>query len=312
MALQNKQKNFRIASFLPAATEMACALGLIKDLVGVSHECDFPPEVKQKPVVVRCAMDLSSLNLKEIDKAVSSRIGQGQSVYALDEKALQEAAPDLILTQDLCQVCAPSGNEASQVLQAMTPKPEILFQTPHSFEDILKDLLALGDRTGTRARAEELVENARKRIDQVVSITMKLPLVKVFFMEWVDPVYCGGHWVPEMLQWAGGKDDFGRPGADSVRVDWQEVTRYDPDVLFISPCGFNAEAARDQASALRSRPGWEGLSAVKNGRVFALDGNSYFARPALRLVEGVELLTHLIHPESIAWKGPANGFLKVL
>lgn len=303
--------SLRIASFLPSATEMVCALGLVDHLVGVSHECDYPPEVKGKPVVVKCAMDLASLNLNQIDKAVSERVGQGGSVYAVDEAEIHKAAPTLIITQDLCQVCAPSGNEATQVLKSMNPKPEILWQTPHSFEDVLKDLVTLGEKTDTADRAEKLVEEMRQRVAQVSSITTKLYPVKVFFLEWVDPVYCGGHWVPQMLQWAGGVDGISRSGVDSVRIPWEEVTGFNPEVLIVSPCGFNTKDALKQGELLKSRPGWASLSAVKTGKVYAVDANAYFAKPGPRLADGVELLAHLIHPELFSWQGPAGAFAKI-
>ena len=304
-------RQLRIASFFPSATEMVCDLGLTDRLVGVSHECDYPPEVKGKPVVVHCAMDLASLNLAQIDKAVSERVGQGGSVYAVDEAAIRRASPNLIVSQDLCQVCAPSGNEATQVLKSLEPKPEILWQTPHSFEDVLKDLSALGEKTGTAEKAGQLVKDARQRIEKVKAATAGLPKAKVFFMEWVDPVYCGGHWVPEMIGWAGGSDEISKPNVDSVRIPWEEVVRYNPDVLVVSPCGFGTKDALKQAEQLKSRPGWKGLSAVQKGRVFAVDGNSFFARPGLRLVMGMEILAHLFHPEAWAWMGPSNAFAPV-
>jgi|SRR5581483_3798781 len=304
-------KDPRIACFLPAATEMICALGLIDQLVGISHECNYPPEVKGKPVVVHCAMDLASLNLDQIDKAVSERVGQGGSVYAVDEKAIRQASPNLIVTQDLCQVCAPSGNEATKVLRSMVPKPEILWQTPHSFEDVLKDLLVLGEKTGTLPRAEKLVAEAREEVKRIASITTQLKPVKAFFMEWVDPIYCGGHWVPEMMNWAGGMDEISKPNVDSVRIPWGEVIRFDPEVLIVSPCGYETKDAVKQAELLKSRPGWKEMNATRIGRVYAVDANSYFARPGLRLVQGVKILAHLIHPELFPWKGPADAFAKI-
>ena len=312
MTFQNKPlEGLRIASFLPASTEMVCALGLGDRLVGISHECDYPPEVKGKPIVVKCAMDLASLNLDQIDKAVSERVGQGGSVYAVDEAEIRKAAPTLVITQDLCQVCAPSGNEATQVLKSINPKPEILWQTPHSFEDVLSDILALGAKTGTDERARKLVEEMRQRVEKVPSLTAKLSPVRVFFLEWVDPVYCGGHWVPQMLQWAGGVDGISRSGVDSVRIAWEEVVRFNPEVLIVSPCGFSTKDALQQADLLKSRPGFGDLAAVKAGRVYAVDANAYFAKPGPRLADGVELLAHLIHPELFSWQGPAGAFAKV-
>jgi len=262
-------------------------------------------------VVVRCAMDLASLNLAQVDKAVSERVGQGQSVYAVDEKLLKEAAPNLIVTQDLCQVCAPSGNEVTQVLKTLSPKPEILWQTPHTLEDVLNDLIMLGEKTGTRDKAEKLMQQAWQKVEKISSAAASLPPVRVFFMEWVDPVYCGGHWVPDLIKWAGGMDPVSKPGVDSVRVPWEKVVEINPEVLIVAPCGFGAKTALTQAELLKSRPGYSNLSAVKNNRVWAVDANSYFARPGLRLVTGLEILAHLFHPETFAWNGPADAFFKV-
>ncbi len=290
---------------------MVCDLGLIDQLVGVSHECDYPAAVKTKPVVVHCAMDLAILNLQQIDEAVSARVGQGQSVYAVDEEAIKKVKPNLIITQDLCQVCAPSGNEATQALKSLVPKPEFLWQTPHSFENVLSDLIALGEKTGTLDKAKQLVDRATMRIEAVKTKTKNLATVKVFFMEWVDPIYCGGHWVPEMIGWAGGVDGISKPNVDSIRIAWEDVLKLDPDVLIVSPCGYNTQRSLEQAEQLKSRTGWNDLKAVKNKRVYAVDGNSYFARPGLRLVDGVELLAHLIHPESFDWKGIPDAFAAV-
>ncbi|HTA75566.1 MAG TPA: cobalamin-binding protein [bacterium] len=304
--------DLRIACFLPSASEMVCDLGLIDNLVGISHECDYPAQVKEKTVVVRCAMNLESLNLDQIDKAVTERARQGQSIYAVDEVAIQKVKPNLIITQDLCQVCAPSGNEATQALKTLVPKPEFLWQTPHSLEDVLKDLLALGEKTGTLDKAQKLVAQARQRIRDVFSQTKALTPVKVFFMEWVDPIYCGGHWVPEMIGWAGGLDTIAQPNVDSIRIAWEEVVRWNPEVLIVSPCGYNTAKSLQQAELLKARPGWNDLKAVQNKRVYAVDGNAYFARPGLRLVDGTEILAHLLHPEVCAWNGPVDAFATVL
>lgn len=305
------REDLRIASFLPAATEMVYALGLGDHLVGVSHECDHPPQAKDKPVVVRCSMDLASLGLAQIDQAVAERVGNGGSVYAVDEEVLRKVSPTLILTQDLCQVCAPSGNEAAQVLRSLVPPPEVLWQKPHSFNDVLGDILALGERTGTRDRAEALAAGMKERVRAVQAAVRGLTPPRVFFMEWVDPVFGGGHWVPEMLSWAGGMDALARTGSDSVRVPWERILEWDPQALVVSPCGFNAAQALEQAKTLSARPGWKGLSAVKAGKVFAVDANRYFAKPGPGLAEGVELLAHLLHPEVFPWTGDPGAFLPV-
>ena len=302
----------RLISFLPAATEMAFALGLGDLLSGVSHECDFPAGAKSKPVVVKAALPLEKMSLKEIDITVAQRIGSGQSLYVVDERLLEEIAPTHILTQELCHVCAPSGNEITRALAALPVKPQVLYFTPHGIEEIFDNLRTLGAATERQAKAEELIASLRKRLEKVAEQTRKIShRPRVFVLEWVDPYYCCGHWVPEMVELAGGEDGLGRKGKDSIRVSWEDIADWAPEVLIISPCGFNTEKAVAQATQLLQQPGWRDLPAVRNGRVFAVDANAYFARPGPRVVDGVELLAHLIHPEIFEWEGPADAFEKI-
>jgi iron complex transport system substrate-binding protein len=302
----------RLISFLPAATEMVYALGLGDRLVGVSHECDFPAAAKTKPVVVKAALPLETMTLREIDVTIAQRIGSGQSLYEVDERLLTQLAPTHILTQELCHVCAPSGNEITRVLAALRVRPEIIWFTPHSIEEIFGNLRDLGAATGTSAKAEEIITVARARLQKVAALAEKATRrPRVFCLEWIDPYYCCGHWVPKMVELAGGNDALGRKGKDSVRIPWAEIVEWAPEVLIVSPCGFNTEKAVAQAEQLLQQPGWSDLPAVRNGRVFAVDANAYFARPGPRVVEGVELLAHLIHPEIFEWNGPPEAFQKV-
>jgi iron complex transport system substrate-binding protein len=301
----------RIVSFLPAATEMIYLLGLQDQLVGRSHECDYPPQVRDKPVIVDCALDLSALSLAEIDVAVTRQLAAGNSLYKVDEATLRTAAPDLLVTQNLCQVCGPAGNEVIQVLKTMPAPPRIVWQTPRSFDEMLDAVRTLGIETGTQEKAENWIEGAVARIHAIASTTVGLEKIRVSFLEWVDPVFCGGHWIPQMLEWAGGVDRNSRHGTDSIRIAWPDVLDYQPDVIVIAPCGFNTVKARQQAVLLQQRAGWSELPAVRSGRVYAVDANAYFARPGPRLVEGVELLAHLIHPATFAWSGPADAFCLV-
>jgi iron complex transport system substrate-binding protein len=299
----------RIVSFLPSATEMVCALGLADQLVGVTHECDYPEEVKRKPVVVRSAIPTEKMSPKEIDAAVSDRIRSGASLYLVEEELLQKLAPDLILTQNLCQVCAPSGNEISQVLKSLSRKPEILWMTPKSLAEIEDNLRELGQATGRTKEAERLIALGRARLQRLVVTTRDLaPRPRVFCMEWIDPVYCSGHWMPEMVELAGGVDLLSRKGEDSVRISWDEVVKWAPEVLIVAPCGFHLDRVLEQAPQLFRSAGWSGLPAVRQGRVYAVDANSYFARPGPRVMDGTELLAHLIHPELFPWKGAKNAF----
>jgi iron complex transport system substrate-binding protein len=302
----------RLISFLPAATEMAFALGLGDRLFGISHECDFPAAAKTKPVVVKAALPLETMSLREIDVTVAQRIGSGQSLYEVDEQLLTQLAPTHILTQELCYVCAPSGNEITRALATLPVKPEILWFTPHSIEEIFGNLRDLGAATGTTARAEEIIAAARARLQKIAALAEKAPRrPRVFCLEWIDPYYCCGHWVPEMVELAGGDDVLGRKGKDSVRIPWEKIAAWSPEVLIVSPCGFSTEKAIGQAEQLLQQPGWSDLPAVRNGRVFAVDANAYFARPGPRVVDGVELLAHAIHPEIFEWNGPPGAFQKI-
>ena len=310
----------RIVSFLPSATEMVCALGLDDALVGITHECDYPESVKAKPIVVRNVLPVEQMSQREIDVAVAQRLREGKSLYQIDEQLLASLDPDLILTQNLCQVCAPSGNEVSQVLKALPREPDVLWMTPRSIAEIFQNLHDLGMAVGQVERAEKIISNCRARMEDLRTQTSSLQHPRVTCMEWLDPVYACGHWVPEMVKIAGGADEIGADGGESVRVDWKTLASWAPEVLVLMPCGFNLQHTMKQVSAhlgpysllsAEDRAIFFDLPAVRTDRVYAVDANSYFARPGPRVVEGTELLAHLIHPERFAWHGPANAYLKV-
>ena len=304
--------NLRIVSFLPAGTEMVCALGLGENLVGISHECDYPPEVRAKPVVVRPALPLEGLSQREIDVQVTLRLRDGLSLYEVDERQLRELEPDLIITQDLCQVCAPSGNEINRAIQLLRKKPRVLHLTPRSLDGIFDNVMEFGRATDRLQTAEALVAAMRNRLNGIAEIaTRAARRPRVFCMEWIDPVYCSGHWVPEMVELAGGMDSLARKGTDSVRIPWEEVRRWAPEILVVMPCGYALGKVLELAPQLLAYPGWAELPAVKLGQVYAVDANSYFARPGPRVVEGTELLACLIHPELFQWNGPENACARI-
>lgn len=305
-------RELRIISFLPAATEMIFALGLGDRLVGVSHECDYPAEARTKPVVVRPALPIETMSLHEIDVAVSARIRSGQSLYEVDERQLRELRPTLIVTQNLCQVCAPSGNEVAQVLRSLESKPEIVWLTPKSLAGVEENIRDLGRATDRLAQAEEVIAAGRQRLDHVRKCMSRATTQpRVFCLEWVDPLYCSGHWVSEMVKMAGGVDELSRAESESVRIAWADVQRWAPEVLIVMPCGFKLAQAVEQTKPLAARAGWHELPAVRSGRVFAVEANAYFARPGPRLIDGTELLAHLIHPELMPWHGSADAFARV-
>jgi iron complex transport system substrate-binding protein len=300
---------------------MVCALGMEDQLVGITHECDYPESVKSKPVVVRNVLPIESMSQSEIDRAVAERLREGLSLYQIDEELLTSLAPDLILTQNLCQVCAPSGNEVAQTLKALSREPEILWLTPQSIPEIFQNVIDLGNAIGQNEAAEKLVRNCRDRLEELRTRTSTLPnRPRVFCMEWLDPVYACGHWVPQQVKIAGGIDEIGSDGGESVRVSWESLAEWAPEVLVIMPCGFNLQQTMKQiwqhlgpygSVAPENRSAFLDLPAVRNNRVYAVDANSYFARPGPRVVEGTELLAHLIHPKEFSWSGPPGAFMKV-
>jgi iron complex transport system substrate-binding protein len=291
---------------------MVCVLGLEEKLIGLTHECDFPSSIKGKPVVVRSAIPVEQLSEPEIDAAVSGRLSAGLSVYQVDEILLKSLAPDLILTQDLCQVCAPSGNEVTQALNALPNKPEILWLTPRTLAEIADNLREVARATGTLERAEAWIATNFERLKQIESRASQAAVrPRVFCMEWLDPLYCSGHWVPEMVRIAGGIDQLSKQGSDSIRLSWEEVLNWAPEILILMPCGNHLEQVMELAPKLCSLPRWDEVPAVRNGKVYAVDASSYFARPGPRVIQGTELLAHLIHPELFRWEGSANAFRKI-
>ena len=291
----------RIVSFLPAATEITYALGAGADLVGRSHECDYPPEVKSLPVVSKPALPLDGLSQQEIDRAVATRLASGESLYQVDEKLLDELHPDLVLTQDLCQVCAPSGNELSRALRDMSHPPEVLWLTPRNIAEIEQNILSIGAATGREEVARRLVDANRQRIAAVRSAVQGAAR-RVVFLEWTEPLFCGGHWVPEMVAAAGGDDPLGQSGGDSRRMTWDDVASAEPELLIVAPCGYGLAEAITVAKRLPS---------VTDAEVYAVDANAYFARPGPRVAEGVELLGHIFHPDKIEWRSELRPWERV-
>ncbi len=282
----------RIVSFLPAGTEIVYALGAGDELVGRSHECDYPLDVLKLPIVSRPSLRLEGLSQEEIDRAVAARLGSGESLYEVDEKLLDALRPDVVVTQDLCQVCAPSGTELSRALRELASQPNVLWLTPQTISEIEDNILAVGDATGRRGEAERVIAANRARIGAVRDAVRGAPTRRVAFLEWTEPLFCAGHWVPEMIDAAGGHDPMGKSGADSQRMTWEEVRAAEPEIVIVSPCGYGLDAS---VALARTVPPIDGASIV------AVDANAYFARPGPRVAEGVELLAHLFHPERMTW-----------
>ena len=291
---------------------MAFALGLGDRLHGVSHECDFPVAARSKPVVVKRTLPVEQMSLAEIDAAVAAHLGAGASLYEVDDRLLERIAPTHILTQALCQVCAPSGNEITRALAALPVKPSVVWFTPSCLEDIFANIRELGDVAGAGARAEQLVADSKARLARVAERTRDVARrPRVSFLEWIDPYFCAGHWVPEMIEIARGEDALGRKGADSVRITIEEIVQWAPEIVIVSPCGFGVDAAAEQAAQLLRQPGIADLPAVRDDRVFAVNADAYYARPGPRVVDGTELLAHLFHPDRVEWRGGADAYRQV-
>jgi iron complex transport system substrate-binding protein len=288
----------RICSLLPGATEIACALGLADEIVGVSHECDFPAAALTKPVMVRSRIDPTIIGSGEIDRRVGDLLRSKQSLYALDEKLFKDSEPDIILTQGLCDVCALDYNDVVQAARSLPKDPRIVSLDPHCLADILNDLLRIGEATHRTRQAESLVQDLEGRIEAVRDRTSRSDSQpRVGCLEWFDPLYIAGHWVPEMVQIAGGNDIFGTAGEPSAKVEWGAVIAAMPEILILMPCGFDLDRAVRESSLLKNRAGWQTLPAVRDGRVFAVSGANYFSRPGPRLIDGLEILSQLVHPE---------------
>jgi iron complex transport system substrate-binding protein len=305
----------RIVSLLPSTTEIVYALELGDSLVGVTHECDYPEGARTKTVVTRSLLDHSISSSEEIDLAVNTQLHDGLSLYELDRALLAQLAPDLILTQALCEVCAVSFGEVERAVRDVTAEfggmaPRVLSLEPHGLDDILATISSVGAATGAAERAAQVVAALRARIERVrARAATAASRPRVACLEWVDPTFGPGHWLPELVELAGGEAGLGVAYANSRRITWHDVIAFAPEVIVVTPCGF--DLARTVTEALRvlpSRTGWAALPAVRRGHVYAVDGNAYFSRPGPRIVDSLELLAELIHPELFAGWGAQGAW----
>ncbi len=286
----------KIASFLPSATEIVFALDAGDWLVGVTDKCNYPPEAKSKPVVVTWTLNTDELSSAEIDDLVSKFLSEGGSLYRVDVEAIKASKPEIILAQSICNVCAASNPEVDVALKVV-PDAKVVWLNPSTVEDVLNDIVKVAEALGLKERGEKLSASLRQRLDAVKSKTLKVERrPRVWVAEWVDPPYCCGHWVPQMVEIAGGIEGLGKIGKPSRRICWYEVLDWQPEVIVLAPCGLSVEQTLRDAKALKRLPNWDELPAVKSGQVYAFDGD-YFTCPSLRLIDGVETLAHLLHPQ---------------
>lgn len=287
----------RIASLLASATEIVCALGLGDRLVGISHECDYPPEALSKPRLSRPRFDPSGLASGRIDAEVRRTMREYGSVYLVDGEMLAALRPDLILTQAVCEVCAVPTASAEEAAASLDYEPRILSLDAHDLEGILRTILDVGSAAGAHRQAERYVASLRRRIEAARQRVAGRPPARVLALEWLDPPFAPGHWVPEMVEAAGGAILFGRTGERSYELTWEELEGSDPDVLVVMPCGFGLEQSRADASQHAEKLHGVAARAIGSGRAYVVDASSYFNRSGPRVVDGIEMLAAILHPE---------------
>lgn len=282
-----------IVSLVPHATELLFALGLGPDVVGVTHECDYPPQAPKRPRVTRDVLP-AGLSAPEIDAAVRERTLEGQAIYELDRRALERLAPDLIVTQQLCPVCAVSYEEVAELARKLPSRPRVLALDPKTLGETLGDVRTVAEATDRREAGIGLVRDAASRIDRVKLAVRAQPRVRVAALEWLDPVYVAGHWTPQMIELAGGEDVLGLPGERSEVVTWDAVAGARPQVVVVMPCGYDAPRAGEEARTYLRE-----LAGLGAERIVAVNASAYFSRPGPRLIDGIELLGHILHPQRL-------------
>jgi len=298
----------RIVSLLPSATEIVAALGLADQLVGISHSCDFPPQILGKPVLTRPCLESKSLGSLEIDALIVQRVREGRSVYELDGEALKAADPDLILTQELCDVCAVGYRDVTLAIQPLEKRPEVLSLDPCFLGDVLRAIQGVAMAARIPEQAKPVVSGLRRRIERVAERAKEAEVrPRVACLEWLDPLYTAGHWVPELVELSGGRDVLAVKGEPSRKISWEQVVAAQPEVLVLMPCGFDIPRTLKELEIVTGRPGWGDLPAVKAGRAYAVNGQAYYNRFGPRLVEGLEFLAHLIHPDLFPKTPPATA-----
>ena len=301
----------RIVSLLPSATEILFGLGFDHEIVGVSHECDYPLRARTKTAVIqsRIPKDISPV---EIDRIVREYISRGESLYAVDSEILQELEPDLIITQDLCHVCAASPDDLAMALAKFDKRPEVLCLNPQDLRDVWRDILWVGEETKRSERAEKIVGMIGERVGELeIMMDAIEERPRVVLLEWLQPFYVGGHWVPEMIDRAGGVDVLGKAETPSFRVTEEAIIGAAPDVMIVAPCGYSKEQSRDEYLSLTFSPEWGNIPAVRHGRVYAMDANSYVSRPGPRLVTGMEAMAKAIHPYVKVRAGAEAALLRI-
>ena len=299
----------RIASLLPSTTEIVCALGLLQQLVGRSHECDFPPEVASLPALTEAKLDPRAES-RAIDDRVKQLVRDGLSIYRVDAERLRELAPSVVLTQEQCDVCAASPRDVEEALaQWIGARPRVVSLAPCTLADVWGDLVTVATALGVPERGKALARELASRLTDVSERTLRIrPRPSVAAIEWTEPLMAAGNWMPELIALAGGANVFGETGRHSPWLAWEALRAADPDVIVVLPCGFDLARTRHEMAPLAAQPGWSEMRAVRAGKVFLTDGNQFFNRPGPRLVESLEILAEILHPVEFPARHRGTGW----
>lgn len=303
----------RICSFLPSATEILYELGVGDNVVGVTHECDFPPEASKKTIVVRSAFDASKIGSEEIDKMIVQFVHEGKDIYVVDDQALKSADPDLIVAQGLCEVCSPYLKELDRAMNILNNKPKVIVLDPKDLDEILLSITQVAKEIGKEERGEEVGRMLKNRIDKISSTAKDAKnKPRVLCIEWLDPLFTSGHWVPQIVELAGAVNGVSKRGEPSRRMEWEEAVEFDPEIIVLMPCGFDVKRTMKELWRIEKSENWKKFNAFRNKMIYAVDASSYFSRPGPRTVTGLEILAKIIHPDLFnALKVPEDSFRKV-
>jgi iron complex transport system substrate-binding protein len=301
----------RIVSFLPSATEILYELGVGDQVLAVTHECNYPTEARSKPKVIHSSFDPAKMSSNEIDKKVVELVKTRKDIYVLDEQVLKKANPDLIVAQGICEVCSPYTTEVNRAVSILGGKPEVLILDPRNLDDILQNIIDVGKKVGRKKAAEELASKLQARIKKVKD-RPKGALPKVLCIEWLDPLFTAGHWVPQMVKTAGGINGVSNTGDQSRRMEIDDAVKFDPDIIVLMPCGFDVNRTISEYEKLAENKKWYSMRAVREGQVYAVNANEYFSKPSPRTVTGLEILAKVINPDTFRdIKVPNNSVQKI-
>ena len=287
----------RIVSFLPSATELLYEFGVQDDLYGVTHECKYPKDANSKPRVINSVINSEEMSSKEIDTVTCQLLNEGKSIFTLNENNLKNANPDLIISQETCEVCAAYTDQVNKAVQILQKKPIIFSMDPHNMDEIINSVLELGKIIDREEKSKEIADALLKRIENIRK-NKNTKKIKVLAIEWIEPFFTAGHWVPEMIEIAGGINMISKTGEHSRRLDMDEIVKSNPDIIIMMPCGFDTQRTiKEYEKFLKNKKEWKNLEAVKKNQIFAVDANSFFSKPSIRTIEGIEILAKIIQPE---------------